>query len=174
MELIIYVIVCILQPICWPLPEMTTIVYGTMKFGANKAFIIGYVSILIGIVFMYKITNYFSDKYLAKIKSKSNFKKYQKYIINNQIVTTGLLFILPILPDEIICIGSAIIGIEFKFFLIIAIFSKFISIGIFAYSEQISKVIGISQPTIIIIELIVIFIIASIYKKRGINRNETV
>lgn len=164
MEIIIFIIMALLQPICLALPEMGTIFYGTLVLGANKAFIIGYICILIGIAFMYKITFLFSEKYLNKLKKKKTFKKYQNYVENNQIITLGVLFILPILPDEIICIGSAILGINFKIFMIVALFAKFISIGMIAYSDEFSNFLNINQYVVIIIELILIFVSSCIYK----------
>lgn len=164
METIIFIIMALLQPICLPLPEMSTIFYGSVVLGATKAFIIGYICILIGIAFMYKVTFLFSEKHLNKLKEKNSFKKFQNYVENNQIITLGLLFILPILPDEIICIGSAILGIDFTIFMIVAVFAKFISIGMIAYADVFSNILNINQYMVIIVELIIIFISSHIYK----------
>lgn len=166
MNYLIYIIACFLQPICWPLPEMATVILGTQEFGSLTAFIIAYIFILIGIAFMYKITFRLSEKYLTKFKNGLKFKKFQKFIKNNEILTTGILFILPILPDEVICIGSAILGIKFKIFFIIAIFAKFISIGVYAFSSEISLFFGINQIVIIAVELVIIFASAYIYNKK--------
>lgn len=165
MELILYMIVCFLQPICWPLPEMSTVLYGTIRFGPNTAFWIAYIFILLGIATIYKATFYLSERYLKKLKKKKNFKKYQKYIKKNEILTTGILFILPILPDEIICMAAAIMGIKFKSLIIVAIFSKFISISLIAYSKQFSEIFNISQIKIIIFQLLIIFLLSIIYDK---------
>lgn len=165
MEIVLYIIACLLQPICWPFPEMSTIYFGTLILSPTMAFIIGYVCILLGIAFMYKISFHLSEKYLKKLKRKKSFKKYQKYIKENEILTTGALFILPILPDEIICVGSAIIGIKFKVVMYIAIFSKAISIGLVAYSSTLSNIFSIPQYIIILIELLVILIFSITYKR---------
>ena len=174
MEFIIYIIACFLQPICWPLPEMTTIFYGAKLFGDLNAFIIGYIAILFGIIFMYKISFYLSEHYLKKIKSGKKFQKFQNYIEKNEILTCGILFILPILPDEIICIGSAIIGIKFKIFIIIAIIAKFISIGGVAFSGTIADKFNVTSINVVLIELLIIFIASllyRVYKERKNNIN---
>lgn len=164
MNVIVYIIICVLQPICWPLPEMSTIIYGTLTLGENKAFLIGYLGILIGIMIMYKSSFYLSEKYLEKLKTKKSFLKYKKYIDKNEVLTTGVLFILPILPDEIICIGAAILGIKLKIVMAVAIFAKFISIGIVAYSNTLSQTLNIPQSVIIFMELLIIFVASYIYK----------
>ncbi|MFI3260183.1 MAG: VTT domain-containing protein [bacterium] len=165
MELILFILVCILQPICWPLPEMTTVLYGVTVYGQLKGFIISYIGILFGIVLMYKLSFYMSDKHLKKFRSKKEFKKFQNYMQKNEILTIGVLLILPILPDEVICIGAAILGIKLKVLLTIALFSKFISIGIIAYAETIANYFEISNILVVIIELIIVVIISIIYKK---------
>lgn len=165
MKYLVYIIASFLQPICWPLPEMSTILYGTYILGSVKAFVVGYIFILLGIVFMYKITFMLSKKYLIKFKNKKSFKTFQNYILNNQILAIGTLFILPILPDEVICIGSAILEVKFKVFMIIAIFAKFISIGLVAFSSDFASLLSISWYVVLIVEFLVIFIISTIYKK---------
>lgn len=79
MELILYILACLIQPICLPLPEISTILTGTMLFGPHIAFIIGLICIMLGITFMYYITNYLSHKYLKKIMESNSFKTYQQY-----------------------------------------------------------------------------------------------
>ncbi len=163
MTYLVYVIACFLQPICWPLPEASTIFLGASAFGEIKAFIIGYIFIIMGIIFMYKVTFYLSNKYLKKFKSSMKFKKYQQIIKKNEVFTTGILFILPILPDEVICIGSAILGIKFKVFIAIALIAKFISIGLYAFSESFSVYFGIDSFLFLLIEVLLVIIVSYIY-----------
>lgn len=171
MEYIIYIIICILQPICWPLPEMSTILYGTYKFGAIYSFIIGYIFILMGIVIMYKVSFCFSKKHLSRIKKSKKFLKFKKFISKNEILTTGILFVLPILPDEIICVGASILEIKFKVFITIAMFFKFISIGVIAFSEPLAGIFNISKLTLIIVELIFLFLISTLYSRYKNNKS---
>lgn len=171
MSYLIFVIACFLQPICWPLPEMSTVLIGEELFGSNVAFFTAYIFILLGIVFMYKVTFFLSNKYLKKFKASKNYKKYQKFILNNELLTTGVLFILPILPDEVICIGSAIMGIKFKVFFSVALVAKAISIGLVAYSGFISGVLNTNQAVIIIFELGFVFIASFVYNKFKQEKN---
>lgn len=165
MYYLLYIVATFLQPICWPLPEVTTILFGVELIGSFKAFIIGYVFIILGIIFMYKFSFFLSNKYLDKFKRKKSFKKFQIFIQENEILTTGILFILPILPDEVICIGSAIVGIRFKTFLSIALVAKFICIFMYAYSNQLALLLNINEYLLIIIQLLIILIISIMYNK---------
>lgn len=165
MKYLVFFMLCILQPICLPVPETTTILTGTMTLGSNEAFIIGLTGIMTGIILMYKVSFSLSKKFLRKFKQSSKYKTYKKYISHNPVLTTGILFTVPIIPDEIICIGSAIGEIPLKFILPIAAFSKIISIGMITYSEAIASKLSIKQWQVITIELIIMFILATIYQK---------
>ena len=170
MKYILYLILCILQPICLPVPEATTILFGTHQLGSISAFLIGIFGILIGIYLMYKITNILSKKYLKKLKGSSKFKKYQRYMSKYPILTTGILFIIPVIPDEIICIGSALGNIKLSILFSIAFISKIISISMITFSENIAKILELKQWDIILIEILILIIASIIYQK--INNNE--
>lgn len=173
MNYFLYIVACFLQPICWPLPEMATIILGAESFGSVQAFIIGYIFILLGIAFLYKFTFKLSEKYLKKFQKGKKFKRFQNFVKKNEILTTGILFVLPILPDEVICISSAIIGIKFKMFFTVAIFAKFISIGMYAFSSEVSLYFGINQLVIILIEVVIIFLCSFIYNKKYENQKNS-
>lgn len=171
MKYLIFFICCILQPICLPVPEATTILTGTLKLGATEAFIIGITGIMIGIVFMYQITKFLSKKFLKKLKKSEKFKTYQHYMSKYPILTTGLLFAIPVIPDEIICIGSALGNIKLAIMLPIAFFSKIISIGMITYSKIIADILLLKQWQVILIEISLMLIASLIYQK--VNQTKT-
>lgn len=114
---------------------------------------------------MYKISFFLGEKYLTKFKNTSKYKTYQKLIASNPFLTTGILFAIPILPDEIVCIGSAIAGVSLKFLLPIALFSKAISIGMITYSAEIATMFSLKQWQIIVIEIVLMLLFALIYSR---------
>ncbi len=165
MKYLLFFLLCLLQPICLPVPEATTILSGTIMLGPNKAFFIALTGILIGIIFMYKITAYLSKKYLTKFKKNPKYKTYKKFVSTNPFLTTGILFAVPILPDEIVCIGAAIGGTPLKILLPIAVFAKTISIGMITYSSKLASMFSITQWQIILIEISFMLLFAYIYNK---------
>lgn len=165
MKYLIFLILCILQPICLPVPEASTILTGTLQLGPTKTFIIAIIGIMFGITIMYQLTHFLSKKYLKKIIKSDKFKSYQKYMSKYPILTTGLLFAIPIIPDEIICIGSALGGIKMSIMLPIAFFSKIISIGMITYSQAIADMFVLKQWQVIVIEISIMFIASMIYQK---------
>lgn len=167
MKYIIFFILCILQPICLPVPEASTILTGTLQLGSNTTFCIAICGIMFGIVLMYQITHFFSKKFLKKFKNNKKFKAYQRYMSKYPILTTGLLFAIPVIPDEIICVGSALGNIKLSVLLPVAFFSKIISIGMITYSQIIADIFVLKQWQVITIEIVIMFIASSIYKIIG-------
>lgn len=165
MDYLFFLFLCFLQPICLPVPEATTILTGTLSLGPNAAFVIGMTGIMIGIVFMYQITHFLSKRYLKKLTKSPSFKSYQHYMSKYPILTTGLLFAIPVIPDEIICIGSALGNIKLSIMLPIAFFSKIISIGMITYSQAIADIFVLKQWQVILIEISIMFLASIIYQK---------
>ena len=165
MKYFIFFILCVLQPICLPVPEATTILSGAVTLGANETFVIGMIGIMLGIVVMYKVSFFLGEKYLTNLKKSSKYKTYQRLVSSNPFLTTGILFAIPILPDEIVCVGSALAGVSLKILLPIAVFSKAISIGMITYSSHIANALSLTQWQIIVIEVILMLIFALIYSR---------
>lgn len=164
MKYLLYFLVTFLQPICLLNPEATTIYFGIKSIGAKAAFVIGLIGILCGIVFMYKLTFHLSNRYLKNLKKTEKFKIYKKYVSKNPFLTTGILFVIPIIPDEIICVGSALGGIPLKELFPIALFTKTISVGMVTFSETISNWISVEEWVIVLCEIIFMLLIALLYK----------
>lgn len=165
LKYLVFFVMCLLQPICLPLPEASTILMGSASLGASATFIIGLIGIMLGIILMYKASFFLSEKYLSKFKTSTKYQTYQRLVSSNPFLTTGILFAIPILPDEIVCIGSAIAGVSLKFLLPIAVFAKSISIGMITYSSKIAEVFSIKQWQIVTIEIVLMFIFALIYSR---------
>lgn len=163
---VLYFLLCVLQPVCLPIPEAVTVLWGSMTIGPRKSFVLGVLGALIGIVSMYWIARKCSNWIIAKCKCEQKVKRFQDYIKKYQIYIVGILFIVPILPDEIICLGSTVVGIRFSVFLWVAIAAKIVSVGMIAYSEVIGSVLGLSNVEVVGVELILLFAIAGIFRRR--------
>lgn len=135
-SMFIYSIVCFLQPIILPLPEPITIMTGSLMFGKFNGAIIGFIGTVLGIISMFLFSRYASQKFIKKITNSSKIEKFNKYIKKNEILITLLLFILPILPDEIICMGAGIGNFNGYKFIIIAMISKLITAFTLSYSTE--------------------------------------
>ncbi|PRR80288.1 TVP38/TMEM64 family protein [Clostridium vincentii] len=169
MELI-YIITCFLQPILLPTPEAITISMGSMAFGSFNAFVMGFLGTMLGIITMYSISKRFGLKLIMKFIKDKDLEKYKSYVKRNEVLLTGLLFIIPILPDEVVCAGAGVLGIAKKPFFIIAAVTKMITIASYSYMVEFAANFNIHGIELILTELVILIAIVSIngiakYKK---------
>lgn len=147
---LLYFSICVVQNILLPIPEAATIMAGSAIFGALNAFIIGLIGTLIGVTTMFLITRYGGIKLVSKLVKEKHLLRYQQLTEKNEVLYLFTLFIVPILPDEIICIGAGLSNISFKRFLVIAITSKVLTTFIFAYSIEIAEMFSLSTSQMIL------------------------
>ncbi|MGL4772568.1 MAG: TVP38/TMEM64 family protein [Clostridium sp.] len=161
---LIYFLTCFIQPILLPTPEALTILSGSIAFGANTAFILGLIGTLLGTSTMYFISLKCSPKVVSKLVKDEQISRYKIMIKKHELLVTALLFILPFLPDEVVCIGSGLIGISYKTFFGIALFSKSITIALYAYSTELSSILNMGTLELIILELLILGIVYSLIR----------
>lgn len=162
---LMYFICCILQPICLPVPEMATVLWGSYSIGAVPSFVIGVIGSVLGIAIMYDLSRKASQKMIAYFKCETKIKKFQHYVERYKVLIIGFFFVVPVLPDEIICIGAPVVGIEFSSFIVLAFLSKCISIGLVSFSKEFASICNLNSIQIVLIELVIMGIAASCFKR---------
>lgn len=163
-EQLMYFIICFLQPIILPLPEPVTIVGGSSFLGPLRGAVIGFCGTTLGIIVMFFIAKFASRSIINKIVNDKKLYKFNRYLQKNDTLIIVMLFILPILPDEVICIGAGLAKFNsYKFIGIAAISKLFTSISL-SYSIEIIKING---NLIIISTLVIIF--GLIIKRRKLS-----
>ncbi len=162
---VLFFLICFLQPICLPLPEVTTVLWGSMKLGSTQAFILGYIGSVLGILCMYK----FSTLLFAKLRDNPKVLQYIALTERNRILVTGLLFVIPVLPDEIVCVGAGVLNMASWEFLLLALFFKGISVSSIAFSQELSAVLHLPQWGLVSIEIAVLLLITICFKMKNKN-----
>lgn len=164
MKELIYFIVCFLQPIILPIPEAVTVMSGSSLIGPLKATILGFIGTTLGIITMFTLSKYASNKIRNKFADNSKIEKFNSYIQRNEIIILVFLFVLPILPDEIICIGAGLVRINTIKFITLATVSKLISSISLAYSVELFSI-----DINIIIIFVILAAIVNLIRKYKIN-----
>ncbi len=163
----IYFFVVFAQPIFTLIPEAVTIVTGSMVLGAWKGFIIGFLGTFLGVITMFFIVRIGGVKLIEKIGKTDKLYIYQKYTKKHTTLILFLLFMLPILPDEIVCIGAGLSSISYKKFILIAFLSKLITVYVYAFSIQLINYYNlISLEFVFIVGIIII--LGVLFKRKNI------
>lgn len=158
----IFFFISFAQPIVLPIPEAVTVPGASAVFGPTAAAAIAFLGTLLGIATMFFSARYGGRKFISKLIKEAQLKKYQQYVSKNETLIMFILFIIPILPDEIICIGAGIGHVSPKKFLLIASVSKLITATVLAYSLQLAERFSITGSQLMIGVSATIFILFGI------------
>jgi uncharacterized membrane protein YdjX (TVP38/TMEM64 family) len=170
----IFFTICILQPILLPFPEAATVGAGSAVLGSLPAASISFVGTLSGIVIAYFIAKIGGQKLIRKLVKENHIKQYQHYVARNEISILLILFVIPILPDEIICFGAGISGVSFKKFFVIACVAKLITSFSLAFSVDFAQSLALTNTQLgflVIVILGIVMLTSLISKKMLLNRN---
>ncbi len=167
---ILFFTICFLQPILLPLPEAITIPAGSAVFGPASAALIGFAGTISGITAMFWFARISGIKVISRFIKEHHLETYQKYVGKNETLLLLMLFVIPVLPDEIICVGAGIGGVSFRKFLSIAAISKLATSLLLAYSVYLAKLLSLSGSQVILVCSLLIgagLFISFIIKRRG-------
>lgn len=142
----IFFFISFAQPIILPIPEAVTIPGASAVFGPAVAAAIAFPGTLLGISAMFFAARYGGRKFISNFIKEEQLEKYQQYVVKNETLIMFLLFIIPILPDEIICVGAGIGQVSPKKFLLIASISKFLTATLLAYSVVLAEGLSLTAP----------------------------
>ncbi|WP_286183329.1 VTT domain-containing protein [Bacillus sp. ISL-55] len=168
----IFFFISFAQPIILPIPEAVTVPGASAVFGPATAAAISFLGTILGITAMFFAARYGGRKFISKLIKEEQLQKYDKYVSKNETLIMFLLFIVPILPDEIICVGAGIGQVLPKRFLLIASVSKLITATLLAYSVQLAAALPISGSQLLIgfLATVLIFIGISYLSKKAFNK----
>ncbi|WHY96947.1 TVP38/TMEM64 family protein [Peribacillus simplex] len=146
---LLFLLICFLQPIVLPLPEALTVPAGSAVFGSFTATYLSFFGTISGIAVMFLIARIGGQKLALRLVKEKHLQSYQKYMQKNETAILFLLFIIPILPDEIICLGSGIGGVSFSRFILIASLSKLMTASSLSYSVELAKALSLTGQELI-------------------------
>ncbi|MBL3641855.1 TVP38/TMEM64 family protein [Bacillus sp. RHFB] len=146
---LLFLLICFLQPIMLPLPEAVTVPAGSTLFGSFTAAYLSFSGTISGIAVMFLIARIGGQKLTLKLVKEKHLQSYQEYVKKNETAILFLLFIIPILPDEIICLGAGIGGGSFRRFILIASLSKLMTATSLSYSVELAKFLSLTGQELI-------------------------
>jgi uncharacterized membrane protein YdjX (TVP38/TMEM64 family) len=112
---------------------------GSTILGPFKGAAIGFMGTILGIIVMFFIAKFARRSIINKIVDDKKLDKFNRYIQKNETLIILMLFILPILPDEVICIGAGLAKMNTYKFIGIATISKLVTSISLSYSLELIK-----------------------------------
>ena len=154
----VYFLACVLLPICIPVPETAVVLWGTRQIGSLGAFFFGVTGSVLGLVFMYSLSSLVAHR-ISKGRKESRQLVWLKQLTERyRVWILGVLLIIPLVSDEVLCAGSVFLKISLPQFLKIGIIAKIISIGMIAFSGFFGGLCGLRQWQVVAVELLFMFL----------------
>lgn len=169
MGVLIYILIQMFQIVCIPIPASIIAIAGAVIYGPLLASIYCSIGVLLGSYLSYFIGKIFGFRIICWIVGTDNAKKYTKVLNENSIMFLAVAFLLPMFPDDILCLIAGITNIHFSsFFLITTLFRP---IGVFCMcffgTGSIIPFSGWGIPIWCVLIFVIIFLVISIYKNQN-------
>lgn len=121
---IIYILIQTAQVIFLPVPAAIICVAGSLIYGPFLGGLYCSIGILIGSFISFFIGKTFGYKVVSWIAGKENTDKYSEIIRKRGAFFLGLAFLLPMFPDDILCLIAGITNMKFKTFAIVTTITR--------------------------------------------------
>ena len=157
-----------LQPIALPVPEAVSVPIGSVALGPFRAALIGSVATTLGIFVMYGLARFGRGRMIRWV-DEEKLKTYDRYVDRYGLGVLLVLFIIPILPDEVICLAAGFSRVPFPRFAGIAFGAKLVTSFGLAYSVSIGQLFMTDSSPIAITSVmasVTVLILAFIWRKR--------
>lgn len=157
-----------LQPIALPIPEAVSVPIGSVALGPLRAAVIGSIATTLGILVMYGLARFGRERVMRLI-APEKLVTYDRYVDKYGLGVLLVLFVIPILPDEVICLAAGFSRVSFPRFVLIAIGAKLVTSFGLAYSVSLGELFITGASPFAIVSLaasLLLVILALIWRKR--------
>lgn len=124
----VFGVIQFLQVSIIPMPASVSTIVGVICFGPWIAFGISLFAILLGSIVAFLLGKTFGSKIIFWIVGREKGEEFCKLLLRGK-WAFFVMMLLPLFPDDILCLVAGACGMEFKFFLVTNIITR--TIGIF-------------------------------------------
>lgn len=112
---IIFMLLQILQTTILQIPSIIVTIAGSVIFGKWTAFILSFISVMIGSIIMFWIGRKCGKKFLNWLAGSENADKWMEKMTNGKYLFF-LMMMFPLFPDDILCAVAGVTNMSFNFF----------------------------------------------------------
>ncbi len=128
-----YILLQFLQVIVLPIPSVVSTIAGVALFGAFRTMIYSLIGILVGSFVAFFIGRKLGSSAVSWLVGEDTLKKWQKKLKGKDNLFLTLMFVLPIFPDDVLCLLAGLSSMSIKYFLIVITISRILAISTTCY-----------------------------------------
>lgn len=125
---VVFIVLQILQTTVLQIPAIFVTIAGTLVFGRWTAFILSYISVMIGSIIMFWIGRKAGRKFLNWLAGKDEADKWIKRMSSGKYLFF-LMMLFPLFPDDILCVVAGLTNMGFGFFFVTNLIARAMGIG---------------------------------------------
>lgn len=163
---ILFIVLQFLQVVILPIPSTVTVVAGSALFGPFLGSVYSLIGIMLGSLVAFLIGRYAGYRVAAWLVGKETLDKWLKKIKGKDKLLLSAMFLLPVFPDDALCIVAGISSMSLVYFLIVIFISRVLAIFTTSYSITLiplNKWWGILTWAILFVLIAILFVF--LYKK---------
>ena len=133
---IVYTVILILALVllCFiPLLNTALTILGISLFGVNIAFVSNMIAIFFSTSILFFIGDKLGEKFAIKLVGKQTLENTQNLIDHKSKVLLPILFIIPGIPDEALCLVAGMTKMKYWYLLVVSLLYHFLEIGLFCF-----------------------------------------
>ena len=115
-----------------PLPSPILVIAGSLIYGPFQSGLLSLAGILLGSAVAFAIGRIFGKKIVIFIVGKETEKKWSNFLSNAK-YSFVLMMLLPLFPDDILCMVAGLTDMSWTFFMLTQIFTRTIDIFTMSY-----------------------------------------
>ncbi len=133
---LIYISFCLLQVILLPVPGSVAVAVGVAMFGPWKCAIFAFIGIIIGSFIAFGVGRWIGYKAVCWIVGKDSLDKWLEKLKGKDYLILSIMFLLPMFPDDILCFVAGLSSMTWRYFVVMIILTRAISVVSTAYSFE--------------------------------------
>ncbi len=133
---VLYIVFQFLQVVLLPIPSLVSTLAGVALFGPLKTALYSLIGILAGSFAGFFIGRKLGYKAVAWLVGEEELSKWLKKVKGKDNLVLTIMFVLPLFPDDVLCFISGLSTMSVKYFFIMIIISRIISIATTCFSFE--------------------------------------
>ena len=113
-----------MQVIISPIPGNLTTLMGGILFGFWQGFLISLIAIVLGSLCAFLLGKAFGRPLVERVVSRKVVEKYLGTVSSRQLVVLILLFLLPIFPDDVLCLVAGLTAMRLRTFALVMVLTR--------------------------------------------------
>lgn len=134
LAVLVFIVFQFLQVVILPIPGVVSVGAGVLLFGPLLSAIYSCIGIIIGSLCAFYIGRHFGSKGVSFLIGRKNLEKGLKLIEGKDKFLFTFMFLFPFFPDDLLCFLAGVTKIDNKFFIVMVVMTRIISIFTSAFS----------------------------------------